>query len=65
MKLNVALHVTKCIYLIENPTSKLLTPEHIKLVKIDNITLFPKSWQTFVANIISGYFVQFKKSNNI
>ena len=61
MKLNVALHFTKYIYLTENPTSKLLSPEMIKLIKIHNITMIPKSWETLVANEISGYLVQFKK----
>ena len=63
MKLNVTLHFAKYIYLTENPTSKLLSPEMIKLIKIHNITMIPKSWQKFVANKISGYLVQRKITN--
>ena len=60
MKLCVALRFAKCIYLTENPTSRLLSLEMMKLVKINNITMIPKSWQTFIANKMSGYLVQFK-----
>ena len=34
MKLSVALHFAKCIYLTENTTSKILPPEMIKLAQI-------------------------------
>ena len=44
MKLSVALHFAKYIYLTENPTSKPLSPEMMKLVKIHNLTMIPKSW---------------------
>ena len=34
----------------------------MKLIKIHNITMIPKYWQKCVANKLSGYLVQFKKS---
>ena len=60
MKLSVALRFAKCIYLTENLTLRLLPLEMMKLVKIYNITMIPKSWQIFIANKISGYLIQFK-----
>ena len=62
IKLIVALHFAKCIYLTENPTSKILSLEMINLVNIHIITINPKFWQIFVANKISGYHVQFEKA---
>ena len=61
MKLSAALYFTKCIYLTENPALKLISPEQIKLVKVHNISMIPKSWRTFVANKINGHQEQFKK----
>ena len=43
MKLSVALHFTKWIYLTKNSTSKVLSPGMIKLVKVHNISMIPKS----------------------
>ena len=45
MKLNIALDFAKSIYLTENPTSKLLSPEMTKLEKIHTVTMIPKSWK--------------------
>ena len=57
-------HFAKCIYLIENPTSKFLSPELIKLVKVHKISMIPIYWSSFVANKINGYQVQFKKDEH-
>ena len=45
MNLNTALHFAKSIYLTDNPTLKLLSPEMTKLEKIHNVTMIPKSLQ--------------------
>ena len=64
MKLSVALHFAKYIYLTENLTSKLLSLEMIKLVKVHNVSMIPKSWRNFVANKISAYQVMLKNDEH-
>ena len=60
MKLSVALPFEKYIYLTENPNSKLLLLEMMKLVMIHNISVISKSRYKIDANKISSYLVQFK-----
>ena len=44
----VGLHFAKCIYIMENPSSKLFDPNMIEHVKAHDIELIPKSWQIFI-----------------
>ena len=47
-KKSVGLHFAKCIYIMENPTSKLFDPKMKEHGKKDDIELIPKSLQVFI-----------------
>ena len=64
MKRAIALHFTKCMYISQNPESKLLRQDLKYLVKVHTIDMIPRLWGAYVLKIINLHMLIFRQDEN-
>ena len=64
MKRAIALHFTKCMYISQNPESKLLRQDLKYLVKVHIIDIIPILWRTSFLMKINLHMLTFKEDEN-
>ena len=64
MKRSIALHFAKCMYITQNPKSKLLRQDLKQSVMVHTIDMIPRLWREYVLNRINQHLLVFKKDEN-
>ena len=64
MKISIALHLAKCMYITQNPDSKLLRQDLKHLVKVHTIDMIPILWRTCVLIKINLHMLTFRENEN-
>ena len=64
MKRSIALHFAKCMYITQNPESKLLRQHLIHSVKVHTIDMIPRLWRAYVLKIINQHLLTFRQDEN-
>ena len=64
MKRSIALHFAKCMYIIENPESKLLRQDLKHLVNVYTIDMILILWLTYVLIKINLHMLTFREHEN-
>ena len=64
MKRSIALHFSKCMYITQNPESKLLRQDLKHSVKGFTIDMIPRLWRTYVFKIINQHLLTFRQDEN-
>ena len=64
MKISIALHFAKCMYITQNPESKLLRQDLKHLVKVHTIDMILILWLTYVLIKINLYMLTFREHEN-
>ena len=64
MKRSIIFHFTKCMYITQNPESKLLRQDMKHLVKVHTIDMIPRLWRAYVLKIINRHMLIFRQDEN-
>ena len=64
MKIYIALHFAKCVYIKQNPESKLLRQDLKHSVKVHTIDMIPRLWHEYVLKVINQHLLIFRKDEN-
>ena len=64
MKRSTTLHFAKCMYITQNPESKLLRQDLKHSMKVHTIDMIPTLWRVYVLIKINSHMLTFRRDEN-